>query len=392
MRAKGPIVRSARGFDRARVDHIVAALLGVATQLQVWLSSAIHDRVAAAVAGLVLCAAVGARRRRPLAAACAGVVSVSAEAAFGGALVQHSVTALPAGILLFYGAGAFLEHRLALTALIASVLGLLPQILIGPHTVSNLFFEPVVLVFVPWLSGRWQRERAQRATYLRELSERLDAQRERDTGGAVDTERLRVARELHDVIGHCLSVIVLQAGGARMLVDSDPERAAAAMSVVEHAGHEALAEIRRLMSIFDAPGAGSFSPQPSLANIEELVARTSAAGLQTQLEVDGTPTDISPALALCAYRIVQEGLTNTIKHAGPARASVRMSWRDDLLELEVEDDGYGPARTPEPGAGHGIIGMRERAALHRGVVRIERGSAGGCLLHATLPLRSETAL
>jgi signal transduction histidine kinase len=387
----GRVLRSARGLDRARIDHVVAAVLGLTTQLQVWLSSAVHDRVAAAIAAIILCSAVAVRRRRPLAAALAGAAAVSGEAAFGGALVQHSVTALPAGILLFYGAGAFLAPKRSIVALLASVAGLLPQILLGPNKVSNLFFEPVVLVFVPWLCGRWQREWAQRAVDFRELSERLDAERERDSGGAVDTERMRVARELHDVIGHCLAVIVLQAGGARMLVDTDPERAGAAMHVVERAGHEALAEIRRLMTMFDTSEAGSISPQPSLASIEELVARTSAAGLQTELEIDGTPTQVSPALALCAYRIVQEGLTNTIKHAGPARASVRMSWGDDRLEVEVEDNGRGPVQTDDADSGHGIIGMRERVALHRGVVRIERGSAGGCLLHATLPLEPETA-
>ena len=148
--------------------------------------------------------------------------------------------------------------------------------------------------------------------------------------------------------------------------------------------------MRHLLSVFESgPEIGELEPQPGLANIEELVARTRAAGLETRLQIDGAPREVSAALALCAYRIVQEGLTNTIKHAGHARASVRMSWSDDRLELEVEDDGRGPFKLDGTGPGHGIIGMCERAALHQGVVQLEPGSAGGCLLRATLPLRTE---
>jgi len=390
VKGMGPVFRSVRGFDRARIDHVVAAALCVTTELQVWLNPSIHDRVAAGVAGLVLCAAVGARRRWPLGAVVAGVAAVSAEAAFGGALVNHAITSIPAAILIFYGAGAFLGRARSWVALASATVGLLPQILLSRNVVSNLFFEPLVLVFVPWLCGRWQRERAQRVERFRELSERFDAQRERHASSAADVERIRIARELHDVIGHCLSVIVLQAGGARMLVGSDPDRARAAMSVVERAGHEALAEMRHLLSVFQTgPETGELEPQPGLANIEELVARTRAAGLETGLRIDGTPREVSPALALCAYRIVQEGLTNTIKHAGEARASVRMSWSEDRLELEIEDDGRGPLKLNGTAPGHGIIGMRERAALHHGVVQLEQGSAGGCLLRATLPLRPE---
>lgn len=369
---------------------MLAAVLCAATELQTWLNPAIHDRVVAGLAGVMLCAAVAARRRWPLAAVVAGVAAVSGEAAFGGALVNHAITAIPAGMLVFYGAGAFLDRTRSRVALVAATAGLLPQILLGPSAVSNLFFEPVVLVLVPWLCGRWQRERAQRTEGMRELSERLDAQREQHASHAADTERIRIARELHDVIGHCLSVIVLQAGGARMLAASDPRRARAAMAVVEQVGHEALAEVRHLLSVLETePEPGALEPQPGLADIAELVARTRAAGLEARLQIDGTPRAVSSALALCAYRIVQEGLTNTIKHAGDARASVRMRWSEDGLELEVEDDGRGGLAPA--GAGHGIIGMRERAALHHGVVRFEPGPAGGCLLRATLPLTPEAA-
>lgn len=386
MTYRGKLVGSVRDLDRVRIDQLVALVLCVATQLQVWLSGSVHDRPQAAVAGLVLCGAVAVRRRWPLGAVLAGCVAVSVEAAFGGALVDSVLVSLLAGVLCFYGAGAFLPLRRSVVTLIAGVLALLPQILLTPHVVSNLFFEPAILAFVPWLSGRWIRDRAQRAGRFRELSEQLDAERERHVGAAADVERTRIARELHDVIGHCLSVIVLQAGGARMVLESEPDRAREAMRTVERAGHEALSEVRHLLGLFGPEYTdGDVHPQPGIASIEDLVTLTRAAGLRTELVIDGEPIEVSPALALCAYRIVQEGLTNTIRHAGAGQTTVRIAWTRDRLELEIADDGGGPS-DPHPGGGHGIVGMRERVALHRGSVEVGHGSHGGYRVRALLPL------
>ena len=366
---------------------MVAAVLVVGTELQVWLSRSVHDRPAGAVAGVVLCGGVAVRRRWPLAALLAGCGAVAVEAAFGGALVDVVLASLPAGALCFYGAGAFLPRRRARLALGAGVVALVPQIVLTPHVVSNLFFEPVVVAFVPWLLGRWLRDRAELADRFRELSEQLDAERELRASSAADRERIRIARELHDVIGHCLSVIVLQAGGARMVVATDPGRAREALRVVERAGHEALAEMRHLLGVLGPEHDGQDRrPQPGLASIEELVERTRAGGLKTELIVDGEPLEISPALALCIYRIVQEALTNTIKHAGPATASVRMSWDEDRLEFEIADDGCGPRAGPNGRVGHGLVGMRERAALHHGAVQAGADRGGGYRVRASLPL------
>jgi signal transduction histidine kinase len=380
------LVGSVRDLDRARIDAVVATALALAIELQVWLIGSVHDRLAAAVAGLVLCAAVAFRRRWPLGAVVAGCGAVSVEAAFGGVLVDSVPTTILAGFLCFYGAGAFLPKRRSRVALGVGILALLPQIVLTPHVVSDLFFEPAILAFVPWLIGRWLRERAERARRFRELCEQLDANREQRVAGAADRERIRIARELHDVVGHCLSVIVLQAGGARMVVETEPERAREAMRVVERAGHAALVEMRHLLGVFGSLPRG---PQPGLASIGELVERTRAAGLKTDLTVDGEPRDVSPALALCVYRIVQEGLTNTIKHAGRAQATVRMSWDENRLELEVADDGQGPAPDRDGRVGHGLIGILERAALHHGSVEVGAGPAGGYRVFASLPLAGE---
>lgn len=376
-----------RGLDRERVDQVVALVLGLVTEFQVWLSASIHDRPQAAVAGLALSAAVAVRRRWPFGALLVGVIAVSGEAAFGGAIVQHAVAAIPAAILVFYGAGAFLDRRRAGLALGAGVMVLLVQILITPNTASDLFFEPVILAFAPWACGRYLRERSGRMRDLRELSERLDAEREQHAITAADQERTRIARELHDALGHCLSVIVLQAGGARMLLGSEPARAAAAMTVIERAGHDALVETRHLLGVLGgAEDTGRTEPQPGLADVETLVQRTRVAGLPTELLIEGPPKPVSPALALCAYRIVQEALTNAMRHAGPAQATVRLRWGMGQLQLEIADNGHGPAAGNSARTGRGLIGMRERAALHDGVVHAGAGTSGGYLVRASLPL------
>jgi MYXO-CTERM domain-containing protein len=380
------LFESVRDPGRTWIDQVLALVMAVVAELQIWLNDSVHDRPQAALAAVLLCGAVGVRRRWPLESVLVGIAAVSVEAVFGGSLANHVSVALPAGMLLFYGAGAFLDQHRARIALVIGVLGLLPQILLTPHAVSDLFFEPVIMALLPWLCGRWVRERIDRAHQFRELSERLDTEREQGASTAADQERMRIARELHDVIGHYLSVIVLQAGGARMVIDSQPERAADAMLVVERAGHEALAEVRHLLGVLGAEPGGGLAPQPGLATIEDLVVRTREAGLETDLLVDGIPKDVSPALALCAYRIVQEGLTNTIKHAGPARATVRLRWAEERLELEIADDGRGSVTDDRGPAGHGIIGMHERAALHHGSVQVMARNGSGYLVRASLPL------
>lgn len=392
MKQPGNLAGLLRGGDRARIDLATAALLGAATELQTWLARAAHHRPQAAAAGLVLWGAVATRRRWPLAAVLAGCGAVSFDAAFGGFLTALVPASFVAGILCFYGGGAFLASRRAWWALAAGLLLLLPQVLLTPHVVSNLLFEPVVLAFAPWLCGRWMRDRSQQAFRLRELSEQLDVERERRITAAGELERIRIARELHDVIGHCLSVVVLQAGGARLLVDSQPERARDAMRVVERAGHEALAEVGHLLGVFgDDRAASGFQPQPGIENIDELVLRTRGVGVETELLVDGEPAEVSPALALCAYRIVQESLTNTIKHARAERATVRVRWQQDRLELEIADDGRGPVGPALRHDGHGIVGMRERAAVHNGSIEVGPADNGGYQVRALLPLIEDGA-
>jgi len=210
---------------------------------------------------------------------------------------------------------------------------------------------------------------------------------------AAISERTRIARELHDVIAHSVSVMVIQAGGARMVMDSEPDRAEASLRSVERAGRDAVAEMRRLLGLLDSgEDPRTLAPQPGLGDIEDLVSRTRTAGLEANLRVEGEPAIVSPALDLCAYRIVQEALTNAIKHAGPARVTVGLRWTCDALEVDVSDNGRGPLCVNGTSSGHGIAGMRERAGLHGGNLETGAGRDGGFTVQARLPLAPERVL
>ena len=233
-------------------------------------------------------------------------------------MTQHSVGSLLALILVFYAAGALLEERLAWLALGLGFAGSAATVLLSAGKSSDLWFGAIFLEGLPWAVGRIVRERSARERAYRERAERVDAEREQHAVTAAWGERARIARELHDVIAHSVSVMVLQAGGARMVMGQSPSAPRCRCDSVERAGRDALAEMRRLLGVL---GSGedpqSLAPQPGLADIEDLIAGTRSAGLSTSLRVDGEPITVSPALDLCAYRIVQEALTNAIKHAGP---------------------------------------------------------------------------
>ena len=379
-----------RGFDRVRVDELVGLVLLIEIELQLWLSPYVHHRVPAALGGMALSAVVAVRRRWPLAAVLVGVGAVAVQDVFGGRLTEHAIGAIPAGVLAFYGAGAFLPARRARWALGLGVAVLWVDVLITKPTFSEFFFTGLMLGVLPWTVGRILRERGARESAYRESAERLDAEREQRARTAAYRERTRIARELHDVIAHSVSVMVIQAGGARMVMDSEPERAESSLRSVEHAGRDALAEMRRLLGVLDSgEDPRALAPQPGLADIKDLISRTRTAGLETNLQIEGEPAMVSPALDLCAYRIVQEALTNAIKHAGPARVTVCVRWTRDALELDVSDDGRGPIAVNGVSGGHGIVGMRERTGLHGGEIQAGAGGNGGFAVQARLPLTPE---
>lgn len=234
-----------------------------------------------------------------------------------------------------------------------------------------------------------------RRAYLRsveERAERLERERDNEVRVAMAAERARIARELHDVVAHNVSVIVVQADGASYAIDTDVGRARQALETISSTGRLALAEMRRLLGVLrEDDDAGAFAPQPGVAELDDLVEQVRASGLAVTYEVDGTPAAMSEGRQLTVFRIVQEALTNTLKHGGPrVSVSVRLRYSGDALEIRVADDGRGAAAFDDH-RGHGLAGMRERVAVYGGDVRAAPRPGGGFEVVARLPVHEEIA-
>ncbi|MCO7221770.1 sensor histidine kinase [Klenkia sp. PcliD-1-E] len=248
-----------------------------------------------------------------------------------------------------------------------------------------------VLVVACWAIGSVKRGRIQREAAMAERAELLELERDQEMRLAATTERARIAREMHDVVAHSLSVVIAQADGGRYAGRADPEAAVGALEQISATGRQALADMRALLGVLREGDGQEFAPQPDVAAIPALVEDVRRSGLDIDLLVEGEPRELATGSQLAAYRIVQESLTNVLKHAGPAsRAWVRLQWRSDALELSVLDDGRGAAAAivaaeGRDGRGQGLTGMRERAQLHGG--RLEAGPrhGGGFGVHAVLP-------
>jgi signal transduction histidine kinase len=232
--------------------------------------------------------------------------------------------------------------------------------------------------------GRALRRRRLAAAELQDRAARLEQEREERARAAVAEERGRIARELHDVIAHSMSVIVVQAGAAEQILGNDPARAREALRSIRRAGNDVLDEMRRLLGILRREDEElTLAPQPSIARLDELLGQARAGGLPVELVVHRQPRQLAPGVELAAYRIVQEALTNSRKHAGAAHAQV-IRYAPDALELDVVDDGR--AAQQGGGTGHGLVGMRERAVLYGGVLEAGARPGGGFAVHARLPL------
>jgi signal transduction histidine kinase len=249
----------------------------------------------------------------------------------------------------------------------------------GQSDLQSYVFSAGLVALSPWLAGRATRARDQRAAAL----EREREERER---AAASEERQRIARELHDVVAHGVVLMVLQAQGARRILDQDPERARAALGAIEETGQHALGELRRSLGLVRDRGAGSeLQPQPGLADLATLVEEMREVGLQVELRIEGPPRPLADAVDRSAYRIVQEALTNTVKHAGLVSTRVTITYASDDLRVEITDDGPGPPARGD-GAGHGLAGMRERVRLYGGELDAHAGERRGFVVRARIPL------
>ena len=249
----------------------------------------------------------------------------------------------------------------------------------------------VVSIALPLLLGLAVRSRRARERELEARTRELQSEREENARRAVLEERVRIARELHDVVAHHVSVIGVQAGAARRVMARQPDRAEEALSSIETSSRQAVLELHRLLGVLrraDQPE--ELAPQPDLAQLPELVARAERGGLTVELVIEGEPRTLSRTLEVSAYRVIQEALTNALRHSGGTTATVRIDYRPAVLEIEVLDDGTAAVPSPAVVGGHGLMGMRERVGLHGGHLRAGRAPGGGFAVHATFPFDGGT--
>jgi signal transduction histidine kinase len=301
------------------------------------------------------------------------------------------LTAVVALGVAFYTVGAQTAGRRSITGFACGLAGLIAIDFAGGGVFQTAGVRPGVwlIMTVAWLVGRELRRRRAEMQELRDRAAEVEHEREERLRIAAAEERSRIARDLHDVVAHSVSVMVVQSQAAQRVLEQDVGAARDALRSIETTGRQALTELRRLLGLLrDADGEPSLVPQPSLQYLDELLAQIREAGLPVDLTVEGAPTALPQGVDLSAYRIVQEGLTNSLKHAAAHRVCVLVRYAPAELEIEISDDGSGGAETTANGAGHGLVGMRERVALYGGELQAGRGEDGGYLVHARLPLGS----
>jgi signal transduction histidine kinase len=319
-----------------------------------------------------------------------------ANVAVGASTAVYGVSALPdpavpfAGLVAVYSAAAYASRRLALLSGAIAGLGIAISLSLDQTGASVQDWSVNYLVFATaWLLGWAARTNREVTAALAQRAEQLERTREAEARRAVVEERNRIAREMHDVIAHALSLMIVQAEAGPVVVPRDPDRAIAAFDAISGTGKQALTEMRRLLGVLrdDAPSASTRNPQAGIAELDDLVRTMRAAGLDVVLSTDGPLRVPDTAVDLSAYRIVQEALTNVLKHAGPAHVTVRLVGADDALRIEVTDDGLGGSIPAPAHDGRGLIGMRERVSMVDGELFAGPGDHGGWTVRASLPLR-----
>jgi signal transduction histidine kinase len=362
-----------------RDDALIAAALAVPSLIQV-LVAPIAPRAVGVLIALACTVPLAWRRTYPAAAALVGTATWCLHT--DGFIVLGYVAAF----LLFYSLGAHdpKDRRVIAVCAFALVAGAIGTT--QSHPVLYEYVTTFCIVVGPTLVGRLARRQREQAERLRDLTEHLERERERTAHLAVDEERARIARELHDVVAHGLSVIAIQSDAAEAALDRDPALARAPLHAIRASAGEALGDMRRLLGVLREDQDGNeLTPQPGLAQLDALIERARGAGVKVALREEGVRRELPASLDLSAYRILQEALTNVRKHARGAAAEVQLDWLPEELRLHVEDRGPG-ANGTAPGDGHGLVGMRERVKVHGGELRAGTRDEGGFAVHATLPL------
>jgi signal transduction histidine kinase len=380
-------------LDRIRQRAYVALVLtfAVASVVEAAVSRHAEHRPLAAVLALGWSLPFLTRTRYPFGAplavcASVGVLTVINSTTAANNLTMPFVAAMAAAVSF----GLIPERRHAVAGWAAIVA---TAALVGYKAGSAFsdFFWTMLILTLAWFFGAALGTRTEQA---RELQQRVDVvERERAVAAerAASEERARIARELHDVVAHSVSVMVVQVSGVRRLLQNGQEREREALLLVEQAGRQALAEMRKMLGVMrtgDEGPAVALTPQPGLEHVERLIAQVEEAGLPVTLRIEGDRPELSPGVDLSAYRIVQEGLTNALKHGNGARAEVLIRYVDSRVQLEIADNG--PGHDTTDGLGHGLVGMRERVALYGGTLEAGPRDGGGFLLRAELPVEARS--
>lgn len=380
-----------RALDEERpwlLDSVLAALLFAGAVV----SSAVGTQTRPPDATYLALVAVGAapyvlRRRFPLAVLLVASVPVVVILGLG-----YTSAVIGSGLFLAaYSVAAWsTTGRHTVIAGVWSLGLLVALIVVQPESMTFGALATNAALFAGAIAlGRGVTERRRTVALLADRAELAERARREEARRAVADERLRIAQELHDVIGHTLGVIALQAGVGAHVIDSDPAEAKASLVSVSERSRLALAEVRHILGALRTGEGGGYSPPPGIDALDELAAELTAAGLPVEVRVEGDVGDIPAALGLTAYRVVQEALTNVVKHAGPACATVTVRRDDGALLIEVDDDGRG-APVPAVATGHGHLGMGERVAVWGGVLSAGPGPTGGYRVTARLPFGGET--
>lgn len=379
----------ARFWRLYKVDLAVAALFTAITQYEIWVGPipilnepVTGNRAVLSLVALAFTVPLAFTRAVPIPPL---LVVMSMWALPPPAGFSLNLLALfVAMLLVVYLAATSTSGR---TAVAAATIVVASQV-ISDVTKGNLSTDLGTWVFLAlaWVLGKTVRVGQLRGDQLALKAAELERRRDAEVQVALVDERARIARELHDVVAHSVSLMVLQAGAARQALDWQPERARQPLLAIEATGREAMGELRRMLSVLRGPGEdGALAPQPSLRQLDVLLAQMQAAGMPVRLAIEGSVDDLPKSVDLSAYRIIQEALTNSLKHSSHSKVDVVVRRIDSAIEVVVRD--AGPALDGEtPGVGHGLIGMRERTALYGGLFEAGPLSGGGFGVKATLPI------
>ena len=358
------------------VDALLALALAALVQLEIWGSDVTVPKSLAVPVGLLMTLPLALRRRTPLAVVVVVMGALAAQSLLDSS-EQPPQTPFIAMVVAVYSVAAYSERT---RALIGGAISFVVIFLSEPDE----FIVGGPLYTGVWLAGRLFHDRQRLAAALQSRTVALEREQEETARLAIAEERARIARELHDVVAHSVSVMVVQAGAERLALGPGHESTRETLVSIEKTGRQALGEMRRLLGMLRKEDEElALAPLPSLDHLDSLVAHVREAGLPVELQVEGVRQTLPAGVDISAYRIVQEALTNALRHAGPARARVIVRYGEAEVEVEVADDGRGPHEVN--GAGHGLVGMRERVALYGGELKTGLREGGGYAVRARLP-------